>query len=732
MEEIREHLLDNIISLLFTILGCEIIFYSIYRKFNIIYSIIIPVLVLVLYIIFKRVVDLEKKGVLLYLAVGILIMGSVYILVSISSSTSKVTFFQWVFGGGSRVGEYFGYALGGVILISFVFSSLAYYFSINIVRMPMLFLLSFIVLAAYVKGAYAGSKSILTVFIFIFLYLLFSLFIQNTKVKDISKEMEIRTERNHLLSIGLVFVGVTLLVAFVIPKPIHLPNVPMLDGMKSLVNNYMVESELSDAFSVKDNSTRETDKSTTQNSNKVLYKVKGEDVRYLIDHNFDTYINGVWKKDSEKFKYGYNIVGKSSSEIERNIRYLKEAYQVNPEKYKGIVTNDDVNFRRTAYINSTEDNVNVIAHQPNMIYINSADNDKQKVYLNEYDQVFTDRKEGIKSNEYVEMIYNSDVPAYNSTEYNYLRYLNKDRYEELLRDIEEDIEDYRDDDYLDNYLQLEGSTTDRMKELSKSLTKNKISTFDKAKSIEDYFQGNDFEYNLDLPTNKGKSSYVDFFIFEGKKGYCVQYATAMTLLCRASGIPARYVEGYSTSDDDIRNGEYEIKASSGHAFVQIYIEGYGWKIFDPTPGASIIQTEEINDETKGSGTSNTFLDRKYLLPIIVVISSIALVTGIIILILYLTKRKRFLKKLWKKSSGEILEGLIRNSVELLSKEDFIPNLGETELNFAKRVDSQLNLGIYKIMESYYGYKYGFEPIDNKVLEEASRINKEIYEYLKKK
>ncbi len=85
-------------------------------------------------------------------------------------------------------------------------------------------------------------------------------------------------------------------------------------------------------------------------------------------------------------------------------------------------------------------------------------------------------------------------------------------------------------------------------------------------------------------------SALDAFLLETKDGYCVQFASAATLLLRAAGIPARYVQGYVASDltlnQDNKDGDMEyvvnVRDKSAHAWVEVYIEGLGWRTYEPT------------------------------------------------------------------------------------------------------------------------------------------------------
>ena len=94
---------------------------------------------------------------------------------------------------------------------------------------------------------------------------------------------------------------------------------------------------------------------------------------------------------------------------------------------------------------------------------------------------------------------------------------------------------------------------------------------------------------------KEKKDYVYHFIFEEKRGYCEHFATAMAVMCRASGIASRLVVGYTPGVYNPLTGYYEIKGSDAHAWVEILVYPYGWITFDPTPGY------EVSNEINSSG-----------------------------------------------------------------------------------------------------------------------------------
>lgn len=83
-------------------------------------------------------------------------------------------------------------------------------------------------------------------------------------------------------------------------------------------------------------------------------------------------------------------------------------------------------------------------------------------------------------------------------------------------------------------------------------------------------------------TVKDAGSFLDYFLLESREGYCTYFATAFTLLARAEGIPARYVQGFCVP---MENGkETAVYGDMGHSWPEVYIKGIGWIPFEPTPG----------------------------------------------------------------------------------------------------------------------------------------------------
>lgn len=88
-------------------------------------------------------------------------------------------------------------------------------------------------------------------------------------------------------------------------------------------------------------------------------------------------------------------------------------------------------------------------------------------------------------------------------------------------------------------------------------------------------------YDLNVPAMEPGEDFVTHFLEEGR-GYCVHFATAGALLLRMQGIPARYVTGYTVQLNSQGGGD--VLDSDAHAWVEIYLDGYGWHPVEMTPG----------------------------------------------------------------------------------------------------------------------------------------------------
>ncbi|HHU71098.1 MAG TPA: transglutaminase domain-containing protein [Clostridiales bacterium] len=147
---------------------------------------------------------------------------------------------------------------------------------------------------------------------------------------------------------------------------------------------------------------------------------------------------------------------------------------------------------------------------------------------------------------------------------------------------------------------------------------------DKISYVKDYLNFNT-QYSLSPGRLPEGYDFVEYFLYDNKIGYCAHYASAGTLMLRAMGVPARYVEGYSVGINDINNDqslannlineysnkgdnsysvghvELSVRDYNAHAWVEVYIDNCGWIPVEFTPGSGIEYTEAIIENMAGIG-----------------------------------------------------------------------------------------------------------------------------------
>lgn len=131
------------------------------------------------------------------------------------------------------------------------------------------------------------------------------------------------------------------------------------------------------------------------------------------------------------------------------------------------------------------------------------------------------------------------------------------------------------------YLQLPAVLPAELVAYAVQLTAAAPTPFERGLAIEAALRG--LPYSLDVPRPPADRELVSWFLFDLRRGYCDYFATAMVVLARLNGIPARLAVGYATGDLDATAGEYVVTEQAAHAWPELYFPGYGWIAFEPTP-----------------------------------------------------------------------------------------------------------------------------------------------------
>jgi transglutaminase-like putative cysteine protease len=121
----------------------------------------------------------------------------------------------------------------------------------------------------------------------------------------------------------------------------------------------------------------------------------------------------------------------------------------------------------------------------------------------------------------------------------------------------------------------------RIKQLAEQITEGSANEYDKAAKIELYLRTH-YRYTLDL-TGPRSADPLAYFLFTRRAGHCEYFAAAMTVMLRDLGIPARYVGGFLPGEYNDVGGDWIVRASDAHVWVEVFFPGYGWITFDPTP-----------------------------------------------------------------------------------------------------------------------------------------------------
>ncbi|HEV8074263.1 MAG TPA: DUF3488 and transglutaminase-like domain-containing protein [Candidatus Acidoferrum sp.] len=134
------------------------------------------------------------------------------------------------------------------------------------------------------------------------------------------------------------------------------------------------------------------------------------------------------------------------------------------------------------------------------------------------------------------------------------------------------------------YLQLPEMLDSRIPQLARKITGAADNPYDKSVVLESYLRSN-FGYTLNLAGKPGADPLAQF-LFVTKAGHCEYFASAMAVMLRTLGIPSREVNGFLPGEFNDLAGDYIVRASDAHSWVEAYFPGSGWITFDPTPAAN--------------------------------------------------------------------------------------------------------------------------------------------------
>ncbi|MBW4551032.1 MAG: DUF3488 and DUF4129 domain-containing transglutaminase family protein [Aphanocapsa sp. GSE-SYN-MK-11-07L] len=150
------------------------------------------------------------------------------------------------------------------------------------------------------------------------------------------------------------------------------------------------------------------------------------------------------------------------------------------------------------------------------------------------------------------------------------------------------------------YLQLPAQIRDRIRQQTEALLAKAgrplTNPYEKALYLGQALKQ---QYTLqpELPPLAADADLVESFLFEFKGGYADHFASALTVMLRSIGIPARLATGLGTGEFNPFTGLYEVKNTDAHALTEVFFPGNGWYAFDPIPGHPLIPPSVEIDQT---------------------------------------------------------------------------------------------------------------------------------------
>lgn len=318
----------------------------------------------------------------------------------------------------------------------------------------------------------------------------------------------------------------------------------------------------------------------------------------------------------------------------------------------------------------------------------------------------------------------------------------------LARDDFYDLFKERADNIYKSYTQLPEDLPMRIKDLAYELTKDKDSKYDKLKAIEAYLV--EFEYTLSPGKAPKNADFVDFFIFESKRGYCTSFATAMAVLGRSIGIPMRYVEGYLVDYGDRNETGFLVRNSDAHAWTEAYFDGVGWIPFEATPSMHEQRYTQwpprtkyeavdigdyytmdgvrppINEITNSNERAFNGKDRGEALIWVLVFAATVLVLLIILISYYLILRHRYQREFDESDYSIKTYKTFLRILNLLKYEGFTMEEQDTLLMLSDRIKKRYeykNITFRKAVDIYMAYRYGEEPVTQKQYEQLDAFYK---------
>ena len=289
-----------------------------------------------------------------------------------------------------------------------------------------------------------------------------------------------------------------------------------------------------------------------------------------------------------------------------------------------------------------------------------------------------------------------------------------------MRRLEKAVDERNKDPYWtaiqERYLQLPDNLPSEVVATAQEIMSEGTGLYDQAVRLEVYLRDN-FEYTLEPEPAPPDGDFVAH-VLSIQEGYCVHFATAMVVMARTAGIPARYVEGFAL-EEGVNSTTWLATGKTAHAWAELYFRGIGWLTFDATPPDRTVPVDEPVDPglppvtpmpspspspqpTPGMPGEEPVQSSSW--PIILLSSALILLAILIPLLLLLVKRRHVRRitpdnmRLRWTDRTECMEQTYHDILHQLACMKVQPESGETLSAFAIRAEHYLRFGSLKLDE----------------------------------
>ena len=664
--------------------------------------------------------DLIKKrrflGMLVYLALFSLMMFLGSRLMSAGWYNTFITFTDWFYLNRDTAGfniYYFFmmYLSGGFFLISIV-----YYFTRVRFRATGLMLCLLFPFVIYAKRADIMNGYEVTVIVTVFLAIL----VHNRLRENKPAEVRAVNDIAYIVTVA-VFVSAAGAFAMLIPKPevksvlerdSHAFDITPLNNSKNTYSRYSASSSARYGASY---------------TGEILFYCESDylkDVYYLKRQAYDNFYGDTWHNDRGSEKYT-TFDYYSGMNIDRNTYYNSLKALADTGRYKQYGLDPSV-FTLGEF---TDSSFRVFDERFKGVYVPTPSGVIAKTFSESLSDPYYMYGDGEIMVKKVEADYDYTVRYYPETD-NYVNYASKlamdgDSYYTMLMSAAENgdltntalITQYQ---KAAEYYTGGVETSPRIAELARSIVKGKVSDYDKAKALEVYYENAGFIYDVDFEPD---DTSLEAFLFDHKTGSCTSYATAMTIMARVVGLPARYVEGFAAYEKT-DSGSIAVRDSHAHAYVEVFVAGAGWLVFDPTvPGY-------MSEGTGGGGGFSISSIAEYFSRVFVLLG-VGLFVFIVIMFDRVIELAFRIRMRFVKGDARIIK-LYARVIKLLEFSGGDELRSYTAKMLTDYAREHNNADITPIARLFERTCFGSIPLEDGAFGEAYRHYKGIYKYLRKR